>query len=224
MSAGLSGSTLVRLLARFAGKEVREPPQATADRLSDWLGWTDAISLSTVLAGGAAQAGASARMSIGAEEAECARVRAALTKTLAEGNAFTSDFALYRQRYLARQHAMETAIGPLRARLRSKLATRSPDMARLAAVDAVMDQALGAKEHSLLGTVPAVLEKHFKRLRQTVPALHDTEAPDPGDAHPDAWLETFRQDFQALLLAELEHRFQPVEGLLEALRTKQTTR
>ena len=42
-------------------------------------------------------------------------------------------------------------------------------MARLAAVDAVMEQVLGAHEHRLLSTVPALLEKHFERLRQAEP-------------------------------------------------------
>jgi hypothetical protein len=76
-------------------------------------------------------------------------------------------------------------------------------MARLAAVDVVMEQVLGAQERSLLAGVPALLETHFKRLRQ---------------AAPDAWLDRFRRDAREVLLAELDLRFQPVDGLLEALR------
>ncbi|MBN3806694.1 DUF3348 domain-containing protein, partial [Paraburkholderia sp. Ac-20336] len=34
----------------------------------------------------------------------------------------------------------------------------------------------------------------------------------------DAWLDVFRKDMQSVLLAELDVRFQPVEGLLAALR------
>jgi hypothetical protein len=45
-----SGPALVRLLAHFADLEVHEPAQSLADRLSQWLGWTDAIALSTALA------------------------------------------------------------------------------------------------------------------------------------------------------------------------------
>jgi hypothetical protein len=37
-------------------------------------------------------------------------------------------------------------------------------------------------------------------------------------AKPGAWLDVFREDMQSVLLAELEIRFQPVEGLLAALR------
>ncbi|WP_455777837.1 DUF3348 family protein, partial [Burkholderia stabilis] len=36
---------------------------------------------------------------------------------------------------------------------------------------------------------------------------------------PGAWLDTFRDEMQSILLAELEVRFQTVEGLLAALRT-----
>ena len=35
-----------------------------------------------------------------------------------------------------------------------------------------------------------------------------------------AWLDTFRKDMRSVLLAELDIRFQPVEGLLAALRTR----
>ncbi|HHT9044466.1 TPA: DUF3348 family protein, partial [Burkholderia cenocepacia] len=36
---------------------------------------------------------------------------------------------------------------------------------------------------------------------------------------PGAWLDTFRDEMQSILLAELEVRFQTVDGLLAALRT-----
>jgi hypothetical protein len=91
-------------------------------------------------------------------------------------------------------------------------------MARLASVDVVMEQVLAARERSLLATVPALLEKHFKRLRQA-----GQPAPDEPDSgiQPGAWLDVFRKDIRLVLLAELDFRFQPVEGLLEALRTRQ---
>ncbi|WP_241018087.1 DUF3348 family protein, partial [Burkholderia sp. Ac-20349] len=45
----LSGPTLVRLLARLADADVAESRQTLSDRLSQWLGWTDAITLSSAL-------------------------------------------------------------------------------------------------------------------------------------------------------------------------------
>ncbi len=220
--AGFSGSTLIRLLARLSGSDAREATPATADRLSQWFSWTDAIALSTALNGSPATAASAPAGPASAQEAECARVRAALANALrapvhGEPVDTATGFAPHRQRYLAKQQAMEASIGPLRERMRAALEARSPAMARLAAVDAVMAQVLDAREHSLLATVPAVLEKHFERLRQTAPA-----AGEPGtETQPEAWLETFRKDSQDVLLAELDFRFQPVEGLLEALRMRQ---
>jgi hypothetical protein len=37
---------------------------------------------------------------------------------------------------------------------------------------------------------------------------------------PGTWLDAFRKDMQSVLLAELDVRLQPVEGLLAALRTR----
>ncbi|MFT4267926.1 MAG: DUF3348 family protein, partial [Xenophilus sp.] len=96
-----------------------------------------------------------------------------------------------------------------RGGLRDALAARSPALARLAAVDAVMERALAAREQALLGALPARLQKHFERLRREA----GPEAP------PSAWLPAFRRDLQALLLAELDFRLQPLEGLMQALRT-----
>ena len=227
-----SDSTLVRLLARLADADAPESRQGFADRLSQWLDWTDAISLSAALNGNPPTVPSGARPSgSDAEDGECGRIRAALAKAIADDGAFTAargaqtsaDFSPYRQRYLARQQAMEASIAPLRERLRARLAARSPAMARLAAVDAVMEQVLGAQEHRLLSTVPALLERHFKRLRQSEPAAPgDPQAPDAPGARTEGWLELFRKNMQELLLAELDLRWQPIEGLLEALRTRHT--
>ena len=218
-------SALVRLLARWNDVEVRAPAASTAERLSQWLAWTDAIALSTVLNAPVARA----KPVAGTPDHECDRVRDGLAKTIrgdslyanADGEATGAtaiDFAPYRLRYLARQQAMEAGVGPLRAKLRAALAARSTEMAKLATVDAVMEQALQAREHTLLATVPAMLEKRFKGLRQAAMPAPDAEAPET-DAAPIAWLPVFHQDIRELLLAELDFRFQPVDGLLEALRS-----
>ncbi|CAG4887306.1 DUF3348 domain-containing protein [Paraburkholderia saeva] len=233
---------LSRLLARLTNIDVPESSQSLAARLSQWLGWTDAIALSAAL-NGAPPAVASGVRSFGsAEEHECARVRATLAKTIANDNAFatasprgsahrnpqaapidaTLDYAAFRQRYLAMQQTMETAISELRGRLRRMLAARTPDMARLALVDATMERALGAHERNLLGAVPGLLAGHFERLRQAGQAAPD-DAPASVNTPPvtsDFWLDVFRKDMQSVLLAELDVRFQPVEGLLAALHTR----
>jgi hypothetical protein len=248
----LSGPALIRLLARLAELDVPESRQSLSDRLSQWLGWTDAIALSTALSGaqtgtagaaGAAVApgGKAARQASGGagvgspaesqtgsappnpHDAEAARVRTSLVRAVAGDSVLAparpqrigqrlppavapddtaTDFALFRQRHASIQQSMEIAVGNLRGRLRSALAATSPASAQLAVLDAVMERALAERERALLATVPGLLAAHFERLR----------------AADGAWLDIFRKDLQSVLLAELDVRFQPVEGLLDALR------
>jgi hypothetical protein len=233
---GLSGPALVRLLARLTDLDVPEPGQSLADRLSLWLGWTDAIALSTVLNSHPSPVPSAPA---DAQAQECARLRATLTKAISEHRAARRerdakgraqanatpprapvDYVIYRQRYTFMQHSMETGIGDLRNRLRAALAGKTPAMAQLAAVDAVMERALGGRERSLLAAVPGLLEGHFNRLRQAEEAaLADADNGGAAvKARPGAWLDVFRKDMRSVLLAELDIRFQPVEGLLAALR------
>ncbi|MFP3739939.1 DUF3348 family protein, partial [Burkholderia sp. SIMBA_019] len=56
-----SGPTLIRLLARLTDIDVPGSGQSLSDRLSQWLGWTDAIALSTALNGNPPAAASGAR-------------------------------------------------------------------------------------------------------------------------------------------------------------------
>jgi len=224
-----TSSALVRQLTRLTGAEAPAPKQGLAEALSQWLGWTDAISLSGAL--NTAPAGTPAPVSARQAAEEVERIKAGLTRAIAEACAAPApaargsrrpptpvpepapeappDYATYRQRYQTMQQAMEERIEPLRQRLRAQLAGASADGARLAAVDAVMEQVLASREQLLLhGISTQRLEKRFESLKP------------PGDAAaPGPWLDTFRQDMHAVLLAELDTRMQPVEGLLAALRS-----
>lgn len=217
---GFTGSALIDLLTRLIELDVRPSRQGFADRLGQWLGWTDAIALSGALGGGAAAKEASGPATAAVEEAQCARVRSASAAAIAEDaraaalDPTPADFTPYRRRYIARQQAMVSSIEALRGRLRETLAARSPTMARLAEIDTVMAQVLDPQAHRLLATVPGLLEKHFRRLRKA-----NQPSDDKTDTQPDtAWLDAFCKDMHSVWLAELELRLQPVEGLLEALR------
>jgi len=320
----LSGPALVRLLTRLAEVDAVESRQSLSDQLSQWLGWTDAIALSSALNGAPPTVAAGARGFGRADEDECARVRGSLASAIAGDSVLAParrhaparapahgsarmpaqipaqrggadpqvDYAVFRQRYLALQQSMETAIGALRGRLRALLAARAPAFARLAVVDAVMERALSERERTVLAAVPGLLGGHFERLREAAlqrqaeadaaadaarqkpaEAEGDAAAEAEGDASAarqslaqtqagadptpakalaaavrdtttaeakavtaappaglsataghlapvtqDAWLDVFRKDMQSVLLAELDVRFQPVEGLLAALR------
>ncbi|MGE8641278.1 MAG: DUF3348 domain-containing protein [Achromobacter sp.] len=149
-----------------------------------------------------------------------------------------ADYSNFRQRYQSLQHTMETSVGNLRSRLRGMVAAKNGEMTRLAVVDAIMDRALLPKERALLGVIPKLLGGHFDRLRLAEAAALgkasvDTQTEDGVDAEaegatapepapvpitPGAWLDVFRKDMRSVLLAELDVRLQPVEGLLAALR------
>ncbi|MBB4131468.1 DUF3348 domain-containing protein [Xanthomonas sp. 3075] len=238
--APLSGPAFIRLLARLTDAHVAQSNHALADRLGQWIDWTRAVAVSKALDGKLPES-EPLPDTRPLDVETCARVRAALTtssvaeldtvvaRVRAEARAAVQaevpapmpDYAPFRQHYLAMQRAMRTATGDLRGRLRDMLALVSSDMARLAEVDAVMELTLSPREQTLLGHVPNLLGAHFERLRTAAQA--PTPAAD-GDTAPravsDGWLDVFRKDMQSVLLAELDVRFHPIEGLLAALRTR----
>lgn len=226
----LPGPTFIRLLARLTDVEVPPSPHGLPERLSQWLDWNRAVALSRALDASPASPVA-ATSDPQAEAAEAARLRGALTRAIVdmpelaatcadieEPRPAPPDYALFHKRYLARQQAMLAATGMLRGRLREQLATRSPALARLAEIDAVMELTLGPREHTLLAAVPTLLGEHFQRLRQAALSARG-EAALAGQAPPacNAWLDLFGHDMQQLLLAELDVRFHPIDALLAAL-------
>ena len=216
------GPTFIRLIARLADVDAPQSNPSLPDRLSQWLNWAHAIALSTALDGKPSAIVSDAPTLGDAAEDECARVRASLVEAVTSDCETTgADYKVFRQRYLTRQRAMQSATGHLRGRLRDMLAQQSPEMARLAEVDAVMELVLSPREQKLLAAVPSLLGEHFERLRQSGQAAPD-DSQGRGDSPATAsggWLDVFRRDMQSVLLAELDVRFQPVEGLLAALRT-----
>lgn len=232
---GFNSAALIRLLADLAVAEPAVSKQPLAERLGLWLGWAEAISLATALTGSAAVAarpGASAHARAAADDV--ARVRADLAQAFsvqaitAEAGGSTTgmartmapdtapdmaidrgaDFLPYRRHHQAQQRLMAARIGPLRARVRAAAARVSAPLGQLAALDAALDEALGARERSLLATVPGLMARRFQHLRQAPPA-----------AHPAGWLAVFCSEMQAVLHAEMDLRLQPIAGLVDAMST-----
>jgi hypothetical protein len=213
-SPGFAGSELTRLLARLANGPTADTRPAFAERLGHWLSWTDAISLSSALDAGPGASAHGRSRGLGGEEAEFQRVRAALEASIAAGPrvpaSSSTDFGPHRQHCAALQQAMHDAIGALRQRLRDVLSRRSAALARLAAIDAAMDQALAAYERGLLGLVSLRLQAHFERMQLAA-----------GD--DNHWLKAFQDDMSRVLQAELAHRLLPARGLLDTLHTHEST-
>lgn len=210
------GARLVRVLARLAAPGVPESRQSLAERLGDWLSVTDALTLSLALgspaSGNAGEPGAAIRPDPGRADAAAAargardRLRHALESAASGFDASASDFPSYRRHHQRMQREMSLRIAPLRRALRAALAARSADLARLAALDAVFEQALAERERGLLASAPVLVGRRFDQLRGT----------------SDGWLATFHDDFRETLAAELELRLQPLDGLIAALDDEAT--
>jgi len=226
LDTGLGASALVGLLSSLSLLDAPPTKPPFVQGLGQWLGWAEALSLSAALqrpAGAVAAASARAPMAAQAER-DYGRVVALLLRAIDDDAATDprrtvppgdADFGAFRQRHGALQQAMQGAIEPLRRQLRAAVAAQSPPLQRLAAIDAVLEQALAVREQTLLALMPMLLERHFECLHR---GPNGAEA-DAGATAPSA-TGRFRKDMQRLLRAELQLRLQPVQGLLEALRSQ----
>ena len=226
-----SRSTLVRLLGDWAPVPAPDVRQDFAQRLSQWVGVADAITLHAALQ---ATGPAGARRPTPAPAADAAHLRALLQRVRADlatavtakakppapnplerhpppvpdpMNDADAGFAPHRQRYLELQRQMTLRVEAVRGQVRQALEQASPALAQLAAFDAVLERMLAAREPGLMATVPLALERRFEALRTAAVA----------DESPDGWRHTFAQALHAALRAELEQRLQPVIGMIEAL-------
>lgn len=221
--------------------------------LSQWLGTVEAVQLSRALhtieslaVPGEAQptapgqgvdvpalqalvhtvrADCTALVTAGVAAPKPARARADNTPVDAPDPQAAADFTAHGPRYLDLQKQIDTRLLALRLQVRHGLAKGSKALRQLAALDAVMEQMLGAREQRLWASLPGHLERRLAHLH----AAHQQALEVSGRADEPqrwrlvgGWLWTFEQDLQALLLAEMQVRLQPVMGLLEAARNEKT--
>ncbi|AWI74005.1 hypothetical protein CEW83_01180 [Parazoarcus communis] len=242
-------SGLVRALADLAAEDVPESRQSFAERVGQWLDFKDALPLYSVLnpgtSGAAVQGSGTAPPEYAALREEFDRVRAALADSIVADGVFrpgkarielptpvpnapvesAAEFSPYRRYYLAHQRDMQAGIAPLRTSARAALSRHSPALQHLAALDAVLDQALATRERTLLSTVSSLLAKRFEHLyaaHQAAQAEAQAEDDPSRWMEPGGWLAVFCREMQAVLLAELDTRLQPVSGLIEALHNEVT--
>jgi len=224
LAGHIGQSTLVRLLADVAAAQGDASRQDFAEKLSQWLGALDAVTLhaahqSLKSVQGDSPLGAPPhtpqaleahfhRVRTALEAAVCAPVRMPdkgqspsrllRAAVLREGEGDEPGFAPHRQHCQELQRHMGLKVAALRAQVRQVLSHGGPPLRQLAELDAVWEHMLAAREQRLLAAVPVLLERRFEQLCRV--------------GQP----ERYAPAQQAVLLAELGVRLQPVVGLVEA--------
>lgn len=242
--ATFNRSALVRVLSDTL-PEVPDPKYDFGERLGQWLDFSDALTLFSVLN---TEAGSSTPIASANSDlpAQLARVRRNLSDSIHNDGVFSTDsdtparipfptplpnatpesaadFSPYHRYYLAHQRDMNSAITALRANARKALAGQSTAGKKLADLDAAFEKFLSVRERNLLSNIPIMLGKRFdQRHAEHRAALADETANDGADdpttwTQPGSWLEAFCHDARTVLLAELELRLKPVAGLIAAL-------
>ena len=232
----------MRVLADLEVADAAAAGPAFAEKLGLWVSFTDAIALSAVhnQIPIQAQVAPVRKLSIAytAIADEVTKTHAGLVHLITRRGRLASGkthiqlpeppdtatmgaaaYEPFRRYYTAHQREMEAALGPLRAKVRAVLASLSPALQQLAALDATLDNILYERESKLLTKVASLLQKRFMHLLRTHQQTLQTSA--QADApvlwmKDDAWLARFCHELQTVLLAELDLRLQPALGLLEA--------
>ncbi len=207
-------SKLIRCLADLAIVDAVEPGNAFAEKLGQWIHFTDAITLSAVHNDSIAST-PKTQPKIQHEQQFVARVAAGVefdqTQTVLVNSIMksfspnsgkthiqlpTSELELpmdlgaayvpYRRFYEAHQRDMELSVQPLRINVREALAKASPRLRKLADLDATLEKILRDRESKLLSKVPVLLKKRFEQLfKAHQQKLVDTQQAD----NPVAWTQ-----------------------------------
>lgn len=235
--ATFNRSALVSVLSDML-PEAPEPKYDFGERLGQWLDFSDALTLLSVLNTEAGMS-TSVRTADSDLPAQLARLQRNLSDSIHNNGVFSpeparipfptplpnatsenaADFSPYHRYYLAHQRDMNASITALRAKARQALASQSATGRKLADLDAAFERFLATRERNLLANIPILLSRrfsqHYAEHRATL-AEDNTDAPTTW-AQAGGWLEAFCHDAQTVLLAELELRLKPVTGLIAAL-------
>ena len=117
--------------------------------------------------------------------------------------------------YRAQQNEIGYAVLRLHTAIRADISGLSPGLQQLAALDSALGTAMGNHLRGHFSAVPVLLTQHVVALRSDYLEQLDGES-----CHADAWpvqLGKLRADIQNLLLAEVEARLLPLQGLVEAI-------
>lgn len=234
----LHSSRLLNVLADLSLADTAGSSVAFAEKLALWVDFTHAIQLSGLLNINLPNANVAAKRSLAAAESllqllddvrnnlENLIVQGCTPKVfkaqvelhspaLELGDAPPSNYEPYRRYYVSLQRDMEAAVHALHLRVREAVGKASPNLKKLVALDTTFEGILAEREGKWLAKMPLMLEKRFGELRAANTSGEASEWLNPGH-----WLHQFSQNFQTLLLAELDLRLQSSLGLVEAYQSE----
>ena len=120
----------------------------------------------------------------------------------------------YQKFYIAHQRQFDLSIQNLRAQVRKGAAGLSPELAQLAALDAMLGTTVTSHARKCYAAIPKLLHQHFAQLHR------EYQTAQQGQQSPADFIEPFCQQMRDILLAEIEDRLLPVLGLIEAINHK----
>ena len=218
----MGASPLEQVLRHWGLPPAPRKPGAALAQLGQSLSWRDAIALSQALGlplslpPEAAPAEAPKLPWPAELERVCRSLQAGFQDSSSLRTATPSDASLaeaaapFRLHHANQQRAMAQRLASLREGVRKALTARTPELARLAALDAVLEHALAEPERQKLAVLPSMLVRRVALLRAAEPD-GDADWPFKG------WRQSLWAELQQVLQAELDLRLQPLLGLLEAL-------
>lgn len=115
------------------------------------------------------------------------------------------DLSAYPKFYKAQQSEMSAKIQGLRTYVRETLSASSVNMAKLAILDNTLEETIGFPLRSGFSALSKVISKYSQKIEAQW-----------GEGDKPAQLAGFHGELHQLLLAELELRLQPIQGLLNA--------
>lgn len=237
--ATINNSRLIQALSDLELGNPELPPQNFAEKLGQFLNFSDAITLSSALERPLEKKFETTNIPQRSLEEEFLQTRNMLVTSVVRscsgdqttsrirmptvkiGEKFNpqSAFDAYLRFYATHQQNLDTHVRTLRANLRNLLAAESAHGKKLATLDAALDDIFWARSRASFANVPKLLEKRFNTHYEM--HLQDVELRGIEDAstewmQPKGWLFRFCAEMQTLLLAELDVRLQPALGLVEA--------
>ena len=232
MSAGaaLPGSRLIRFLAELEVAEEQLPHARFVQRLGQLIDLSDALKLSETLRHAAPLAAATEDNTFWDVEGDFLRVRTNLIKGIMgsfvrdethsrirlpvpgqfSANLNEARHEPYARFYRAHQREMELRIKGLQVRVREHAQRFPGQLSRLAELDRVLTETFAARTRQCFAVLPTLVGSRYRLL---LPEQDQSQM----EPVAEAGLEQLHVEMRELLLAELDTRLLPVQGLVEAI-------